>query len=118
MPQPELDAADRVRLTHMLWAARDAKAFASGRSRSSLDSEPMFRRAVIHCIQEIGEAASRVSPEGRTAVPRLPWNQVVGMRHRVVHAYFSIDHDLVWEVLDRDLRPLIEELERLLPDVG
>ena len=71
----------------------------------------MFRRAVVNCIQEIGEAASRVSRPGRLAAPKLPWPQIVGMRHRVVHAYFDIDHDLVWEVLDRDLKPLVTALE-------
>src|SRR4051812_39107038 len=115
MSPPELDADDRVRLTHMLWAAREALAFASGRSRPNLDTEPMFRRAVVNCIQEIGEAASRVSTKARATSPKLPWEQIVGMRHRVVHVYFAIDHDLVWEVLERDLQPLIAELERLLP---
>jgi uncharacterized protein with HEPN domain len=114
MSRRDMDPADRIRLTHMLAAARQALEFAAGRTRTSLDSEPMYRRAVVHCIQEIGEAATRVTPEGRQASPGLPWKQIVGMRHRVVHAYFNIDLDLVWEVLARDLRPLVAELEQVL----
>jgi len=115
MPPPELDPDDRVRLTHMLWAARDALKFAAGRSRQELDTEPMFRRALIHCVQEIGEAAARVSPATRSLAPAVPWPQIVGMRHRLVHVYFNIDHDLLWEVVERDLQPLVAELQRVLP---
>ena len=74
----------------------------------------MFRRAVVHCIQEIGEAAARISPETRAVVAGVPWKQIVGMRHRIVHEYFNVDTNLVWEVLDRDLQPLIEALDAAL----
>ena len=68
----------------------------------------MFRRAVVHCIQEIGEAAAQVSEESRRQTPDIPWPQIVGMRHRLVHVYFAINLDLVWEVIVRDLPPLIQ----------
>lgn len=100
----------------MLEAARQAVAFADGRTRADLDTNPMLCRATIHCIQEIGEAASRVSPEGRLAAGSLPWNQIVGMRHRLVHVYFDIDRDQVWEVVVRDLPTLIAALEQVLVD--
>ncbi len=118
MSQAKLSDDDRVRMTHMLWAAQQAMGFAAGRSRSNLESEPMFRRAIVNCIQEIGEAAARVSPAGRALAAGLPWGQMVGMRHRIVHEYFHVDPDLIWEVLDRDLRPLVAELRRVLPDAG
>lgn len=100
---PSLDPADRIRLAHMLAAAEQALEFTRGRARENLATEPMFCRAVVNCIQEIGEAAGRVSPATRVQLPSLPWPQIVGMRHRMVHVYFDIDLDLVWEVLDRDL---------------
>ena len=114
MLPPEIEQADRVRLTHMLEAARQALQFAQGRTRASLDTEPMFRRAVINCLQEIGEAVVRTTKKTRALAPGLPWDQIVGMRNRLVHVYFAINNDLVWEVLERDLQPLIVEVERLL----
>lgn len=110
----ELSQFDRIRLLHMLEAARQAVSFVEGQKRDSLDQSAMVRRAVLHCIQEIGEAASRVSPEGRALAAALPWNQIVGMRHRLVHVYFDVDLDLVWEVLDRDLPRLIKSLAAIL----
>ena len=110
----ELPAPDRVRLLHMLQAAQQALEFAAGRERASLDQDAMFRRAVINCLQEIGEAAVRVTEDTRRRCPSLPWNQIVGMRNRLVHVYFAINLDLVWEALVRDLDPLVRELQTIL----
>lgn len=87
---PELDKADVIRLRHMMEAAQEAIGFSIGKRRETLDTDPMFRRAVIHCLQEIGEAAERVSELTRARLPELPWNQIVGMRHRLVHVYFAV----------------------------
>ncbi len=93
----------------MLEAARQAMVFVDGRVRADLDSDHMLRRAVKDCIQEIGEAATRVSDAGRARVPGLPWKQIVGMRHRIVHVYYDIDADALWEVAVRDL-PVLAQL--------
>lgn len=69
---------DRVRLTHMLRAAEEAIEFLKGKERLSLDVDPMLRRAVIHCVQEIGGAAVRVTPETRALAPNLPWTRLSG----------------------------------------
>jgi uncharacterized protein with HEPN domain len=114
----ELSHFDRIRLLHMLDAARQAIAFAEGRDREDLEAQPMFRRAVLHCIQEIGEAATRVSLEGRELTRGLPWPQIVGMRNRLVHVYFDVDLDLVWEVIVRDLPVLVRELQDCLGDLS
>lgn len=108
---PEITKLDRVRLAHMLEAAQQALQFSRGRDRSNLDTDVMYRRAVIHCIQEIGEAAVRISQQTRDSIPGVPWKQIVGMRHRLVHVYFEINLDLVWEVVVKDLSPLAEALE-------
>ena len=110
----EIDEKDWTRLRHMLDAAREALAFARGRTRADLDDDPMFRRAVLHCIQEVGEAASRVTPETRALIPDLPWPDVVRMRNRLVHAYFVVDHDIVWRVLTTELEPLVRSFTELL----
>lgn len=105
---------DRERLEHMLLAARDAAFFAQGRSRGDLETDRMFARAVLHAIQEIGEAAARTTDGGRQRAPDLPWGSIVQMRHILVHAYFSVNFDYVWRVLERHLVPLLGQLERAL----
>jgi uncharacterized protein with HEPN domain len=100
----------------MLDAAREALAFAQGRSRADLDGDRMLVLALVKSIEIVGEAASKVSPAARSAVPGLPWSSIVGMRNRLIHAYFDIDLDRVWDTITDDLPPLITELERNLRD--
>jgi len=89
---------DRIRIQHMMDAARQAIGFAQGKSRKSLDSEPMLARALMHAILEIGEAASRTSDAGRSRAPEVPWAQIVGMRNVLIHVYMG-----------RRLRPALED---------
>jgi uncharacterized protein with HEPN domain len=105
---------DRVRLQHMLDAAREGMGFIRGRKREDLDIDAMLRRALKDCIQEIGEAAARMTEDGRERAPSLPWRQIVGMRHRIVHVYYDIDADALWEVAVRDLPVLERELQAAL----
>lgn len=105
---------DRERIQHMLIAARDAQFFATGRSREDLNTDRMFARAVLHAIQEIGEAAARTSKAGCERSPQIPWGSIVQMRHILVHAYFHVSFDYVWRVIQGDLGPLIKDLEAAL----
>lgn len=60
----------------------------------------------MHYLQIIGEAASRISPELRERYPDVPWGQMIGTRHVLVHGYFDIDLDIVWTAVDEDLPEL------------
>jgi uncharacterized protein with HEPN domain len=95
--------SDSVRLRHMLDAAREAVSFASGRDPKTLSRDRMLMLAVVRCIEIIGEAATRISPELRLRCPQIPWTDIVGMRNRLIHAYFEIDTDLVCDTLVGDL---------------
>jgi uncharacterized protein with HEPN domain len=92
-------------------AAREALSFVQGRTRSDLDSNRMLVRALVNAVQEIGEAAAKVSDLGRARIPALPWGSIVQMRHILVHVYYGIDLDALWGVVEKDLRPLIDEIE-------
>lgn len=65
-------------------------------------------------LEIIGEAASKVSAEAQRHLPSIPWADVVGMRNRLIHAYFEIDLDVVWQTISADLPQLIEALEAAL----
>jgi uncharacterized protein with HEPN domain len=105
---------DLVRLRHMLDAAQDATGFAANRSRGDLDRDRMLLLSLVKCIEIIGEAASRVPPETQAAVPELPWQDIVGMRNRLIHAYYDVDHDRVWDTIAQDPPSLISGLSNRL----
>jgi uncharacterized protein with HEPN domain len=106
---------DLVYVGHMLDVAQSIAAKTEGRTREEYDADEILRLALTHLIQTIGEAATRVSQEFRENYPQIPWKNIIGMRHRVVHDYIHIDYDLVWEVVTHDIRPLIVELNEIAP---
>lgn len=105
---------DLVRLRHMREAAAYAQEMAASRPRSDLDENVMLRMALIHCLEILGEAASKVTPETRAQIPSIPFAQIVSMRHRLIHAYFDVDLDIVWTTVVEDLPPLLVALDAAL----
>ena len=67
-------------------------------------------------LEIIGEAASRVPPESQSRFRELPWNEMVGMRNRIIHGYDTVDYDRVWSTVPDDLPALIQLLEKALGD--
>ncbi len=99
----------------MLDAAREALGFAAGRCRSDLGRDRMLLLSLIKDLEIVGEAASRVGQPTRDAFPQVPWSKIVGMRNRLIHAYFEINLDRVWDTPTEDLPPLVDQLEAILP---
>ena len=106
---------DGVYLGHMLDMARKAAARAAGKTREEYDADEDLRLVIAHLVQTIGEAAARVSQPTRDRHPDIPWKQITGVRHRIVHDYMDVDYDILWEVVTRDLPPLISALEKIAP---
>ncbi len=107
---------DFVRLQHMLEAAKEALHFVSDRNRADLDTSRMLVLAIIKDIEIIGEAASKVTEGTRADYPEIPWKEVIEMRNRLIHAYFNIDLDRVWETVMGDLPPLTQTLNKIVSD--
>jgi uncharacterized protein with HEPN domain len=105
---------DAIRLRHMLDAAEQAREFMEGRARQELEHNRMLSFAVVRALEVLGEAASRVSAQAREAHPDLPWQAMAGMRNRLVHAYFDIDLDRVWDTVTDDLPGLAAQLRAIL----
>lgn len=65
-------------------------------------------------IEIIGEAARRLTETTRSAHPEIPWKKIVGTRDRVIHGYFRVDLDIVWEVVATELPALRRQISALL----
>lgn len=79
----------------MIEGAEQALAFVAGRDRSDLEGDVMLRFALTRAVEVVGEAATKVSDAGRDEMPAVPWLQIAGMRNRLVHAYFSINNNIL-----------------------
>ena len=74
----------------------------------------MLRLALTRAIEIVGEAAGQVSEAGRGEMPAVPWPQIVGMRNRLVHAYFDINQNILWDTVQLALPGLLEQLKTVL----
>lgn len=102
-----------VRMRHMRDHAQKAVRMARDRTREELDRDEMLRLALTHLVELVGEAASQVPRDTRDEYPQIPWPKVIGMRHRLVHGYDTVDHDILWDTIRGDLPGLVEALERI-----
>lgn len=108
---------DRLYLVHMLETARQVAAKVAGRSRADFDMDENLRLALTHLLQVIGEAARRVSEPTRIKIAELPWKQITGMRHRIVHDYMNINFAIVWQVTQEDIPVLVAKLAPVVESI-
>jgi uncharacterized protein with HEPN domain len=78
---------DEAYLLDMVIAARDAVSFLQGLSREQLGASRIHQLAILKALETMGEAAARLSEPTRVAHPELPWREIIGMRHRLVHGW-------------------------------
>lgn len=108
---------DQARLAHMIEAAELALRFIAGRRRADLDDDPMLLFALVRAIEIIGEAASRLSDETRSAYSEIPWKAIVGMRNRLIHGYFDVDTEVVWKTVTQEIPVLLPHLQTIHPRI-
>ena len=103
---------ERVYLLHALEAIDAILGYTSD-GRDAFFADRKTQDAVIRNIEIIGQAVKGVSDDTRALEPGVPWRQIAGMRDKLIHEYFGVDLNLVWDVVERDLpevRPALEAL--------
>jgi uncharacterized protein with HEPN domain len=105
---------DLVRLHHMRDHADEAIRMAEGRAYDGFLSDRMMQLALLHLVEIVGEAASRVAPDTVRSCSAIPWSQITGMRHRIVHGYDKIEFPLLWKTIQEDLPPLVTALDEAI----
>lgn len=114
MPNFNIKHEDKVRLQHMLDAALEIRQYVQSSRREDLDKDRKLVHSLVRLFEIIGEAASQVSEELSEDIPEIPWSVIIGMRNRLIHAYFSINLDVVWSTSKDDIPSLVTELKKLL----
>jgi uncharacterized protein with HEPN domain len=113
-PGPE---ADRVLLAHMRdCLARIAENANAERTR--LDASRLVQDAVIRNLQTLAESGQRLSGEIKSTEPQIPWRELSGFRNVIVHGYLGVDLGAVWLVVEQDLPPLAEAVNRMTTRLG
>ena len=107
---------DNIRIRHVLDAAGEAVDLVKDCSRVDLDTDRKLNLALVRLLEIVGEAARGISAEFRQAHPDLPWKPMIGIRDRLIHGYFDVNLDVVWETVTKDLPPLIVQLKNIVTD--
>jgi uncharacterized protein with HEPN domain len=84
------------------------------KGKSAFDNSPLVQVWMVHHLMIIGEAVRAIDPAVRHRYPSVPWRQITGMRNILVHDYFRINQEIVWETVDNHVPALKEEIARIL----
>lgn len=99
---------------HILTALEHIEDFIRDRTKQALYDDIMFRSAVERQLEIIGEAANRLSPDLKAERSEVEWQNIVGFRNFIIHEYFGVDLELVWDIVTTKLAPLKEAVVDLI----
>lgn len=107
---------DSVYIGHMLDFARQISVKTKDIDKINWEADENLRLAIVLLVQNIGESAIRVSKQTIKDNSSIPWKEIIGMRHRIVHNYVKVRHNIVWDVAKYEIPELIKELEKIISD--
>ena len=105
---------DRSFLKDILSACRKIEAIVAGASEDSFLKDEVLPAAVLHHLTVIGEAISRLSAGLTERHPEVPWRKIIAVRHRIVHAYFDLDWQILWDAATSDIPELRRQVLNIL----
>ncbi len=109
-----MENKDLARLKHILDSVEAILSFAKRKRRASLDRDRLLRSAILRELEIIGEAANKVSEKTKKKFPQLPWKELIGMRNRLIHAYFDVDHEIIWKTIRDYLPSFRQEVKQII----
>ncbi|HET6253443.1 MAG TPA: DUF86 domain-containing protein [Puia sp.] len=109
---------DKERLGHILDAIAEIEAYTANINLKNFLANSMMRFASIKQIEIIGEAANYITPETKMLFTDIEWKQIVGMRHILIHEYFGVDENLVWQVITNDIPKLKIAVENISEQIS
>lgn len=104
---------DRQRLLHILESIEEIEQYTSKANFSSFLENSMMRFACVKQMEIIGEAANNISEETKNKFSKIQWRQIIGLRHILVHEYFGIDTNLIWQIIANDIPQLKESIQKV-----
>jgi len=112
------ERTDEIRLRHILDAILYIEKFSDGKTKDDLYSDAMYRFSVERQLEIIGEAANNLSTTLISHYNDVPWPQIISFRNFIVHEYFGLDLDLIWNVILVHIPPFKLQIKDILADIA
>lgn len=104
-------------LNDILESISDIREFISGMNFNAFSNDKKTTKAVIRCLEVLGEAVNKIPDSIRVRYPNTPWQEMIGMRNRLIHEYFGVDLNIVWQTIEEDLEPLEASVSKVYSDL-
>ncbi len=104
-------------LNDIIESIEDIWSFTKDMSYEDLESDKKTVYAVIRCLEIIGEAVKKMPKNIREEYPEIPWKEIGGMRDKLIHEYFGVDVETIWDTIHDDLSPLKKLITRITTDL-
>ncbi len=104
----------RLRVQDILNSISEIESFISGMILADFSKNRMAQHAVVRCLEIIGEAAGHVPIELQNKYSEIPWRKLKDLRNLLIHQYFGVDEEIIWDALQKDLPPLKPKLQKIL----
>jgi uncharacterized protein with HEPN domain len=105
---------DAVFLKHILDSINQIEEYIDGMGFEDFVSSKLVQDGVVRQLEIIGEATKHLSPQLREKYPKIPWEDIAGMRDRLIHHYFGVDLEVVWDTVEKDLPALKKNVKKIL----
>ncbi|MBU1622921.1 MAG: DUF86 domain-containing protein [Candidatus Woesearchaeota archaeon] len=108
----------KIFIEHILENINDIEEFSLGLNKEELNSNKLKQKAIIRSLEIIGEAVKNIPNSFRNKYPKIEWNKITGMRDKLIHHYFGLDFDTVWNVIENELPKLKKQVEKIIEDLS
>lgn len=108
---------DKARVQHILKAIQEIELFLKDADYGKFEQSSLLQSAVIRQLEVLGEAANHVSADIKAARPEVAWPQIIGLRNLLIHQYFGVIPQLIWQITTTDIPVLKQQMTRILTEL-
>jgi uncharacterized protein with HEPN domain len=87
-----------------------------GKEKDFVINDPVLSRAIIRSLEIIGEASAKVDPDFKLEHPQVEWKKMSNTRNRLIHDYFGVDYDIVWDIITSKLPDLEQTIQSIISE--
>ena len=109
-----MDKDPIIYILHINEAISAIEEFCNNLDEENFKDSILHQSAIVRQLEIIGEATKNVSSDFRNKYPKIPWKEIAGLRDKIIHHYFDIDLERIWNVIKKDLPELKKEIEIIL----